>query len=78
MACNQDSHGKDSYKTRASQAERSAAPPGIHPSRVTLQDPDHLRYWAARLGCTPARLQAAVKIAGTIPAGVKQYLQRGR
>ena len=62
-----------------SQAEPKApAPAGIDPNRVTLHDPEHLRYWAGRLGCTPARLQAAVKVAGTVPAGVKQYLQRGR
>lgn len=67
--------------TRDVSRAREAAgipPAGIDPNRVTVNDARHLRYWSHYFGCLPARLQTAVRVAGTVPTAVQHYLRGGR
>lgn len=57
----------------------SAHPASDSDARTTVKvdDPDDVRYWTARLRCTPSALRDAVEEVGTSPAAVEEYLAEG-
>jgi len=48
------------------------------PDRINTGRDFEVRYWTARLGCTPDELRAAVRVVGNSIARVRHYLTRGR
>ncbi len=46
----------------------------LDPGRVNALDPVELRWWCRELGCTEARLLAAIGAVGEHVSAVRQYL----
>ena len=44
--------------------------------RINMGDPEEIRYWTAKFGCTKAELVSAVGSVGPIAGKVQAYLRR--
>lgn len=52
-------------------------PPQEKGPEVNLNDPQDVRYWSERLGCTPSALREAVEEVGTSAVAIEEYLAEG-
>ena len=48
------------------------------PDRINTGRDFEVRYWTARLGCTPDELRAAIRVVGNSIARVRVYVSGGR
>ena len=44
-------------------------------TRININEPYEIRYWATRFGCTEHALRAAVVAAGTMARNVEEHLR---
>ena len=52
-------------------------PAASHGPTINLDQPQDVRYWTERLGCTPSALREAIEEVGTAVEDVEEYLAEG-
>ena len=57
-------------------AEDKTTPVPADAGRINMGDPEEIRYWTEKFGCTKAELVSAVGSVGPIASKVQAYLRR--